>query len=158
MSARTGWLVGFTMMLGACRGEARQEREARGDADLARLVDSLRAPVEKAAGLRFTSPPRSGMRSREQVRDYLISKLDEELPPKRLNGLETAYRLFGLLPDTLQLRPLLLDLYTEQVAGFYDPDDSIVRVRGRDGRDGLGPLWEVVLAHEVGRASCRERV
>jgi hypothetical protein len=133
------------MVLGACRGEARQGREAHGDDVLARLVDSLRAPVEQAAGLRFTSPPRSAMRSREQVRDYLIAKLDEELPPKRLSGLETAYRLFGLLPDTLQLRPLLLDLYTEQVAGFYDPDSAtLFGVEGAD-RTQL----RLVLAHEL---------
>jgi hypothetical protein len=142
---RTRRLVGIAMMLGACRGEARQERQAHGDDDLARLVDSLRAPVEQAVGLRFTSPPRSAMRSREQVRDYLISKLDEELPPKRLNGLEGAYRLFGLLPDTLQLRPLLLDLYTEQVAGFYDPDSAMLF--GVEGAD-LTQL-RLVLAHEL---------
>ena len=35
------------------------------------------------------------------MRAYLIAKLDEELPPARMRGLETAYRLFGLLPDTL---------------------------------------------------------
>jgi hypothetical protein len=139
------WLVGLAMLLGACRGEARQEREARGDADLARLVDSLRAPVEQATGLRFTSPPRSAMRSREQVRAYLIAKLDEELPPKRLNGLQTAYRLFGLLPDTLQLRPLLLDLYTEQVAGFYDPDSAMLF--GVEGADRT--QLRLVLAHEL---------
>jgi hypothetical protein len=142
---RARWLVGAAMMLGACRGEARQERQARGDDDLARLVDSLRAPVERATGLRFTSPPRSAMRSREQVRAYLIAKLDEELPPERLKGLETAYRLFGLLPDTLQLRPLLLDLYTEQVAGFYDPDSAtLFGVEGAD-RTQL----RLVLAHEL---------
>ena len=145
MTRRSRWLVGFAMLFGACRGEARQEREARGDADLARLVDSLRAPVEQAAGLRFTSPPRSAMRSREQVRDYLITKLDEELPPKRLHGLETAYRLFGLLPDTLQLRPLLLDLYTEQVAGFYDPDSAMLF--GVEGADRT--QLRLVLAHEL---------
>ena len=138
-------LVCFAMMLGACRGEARQASDAHGDEILARLVDSLRAPVEQAVGLRFTSPPRSAMRSREQVRDYLIAKLDEELPPKRLSGLETAYRLFGLLPDTLHLRPLLLDLYTEQVAGFYDPDSAtLFGVEGADRAQ-----LRLVLAHEM---------
>jgi hypothetical protein len=128
----------------ACRGEARQT-QARGEQDLARLVDSLRGPVEQAAGLRFTTPPRSAMRSRDQVRAYLIRKLDQELPPKRLQGLETTYRLFGLLPDTLQLRPLLIDLYTEQVAGFYDPDSAtLFGVEGAD-RTQL----RLVLAHEL---------
>ena len=144
MKRAVGLLVACALTLPACRGEARQT-QARSEQDLARLVDSLRGPVEKATGLRFTSPPRSAMRSREQVRTYLIAKLDEELPPKRLHGLETAYRLFGLLPDTLQLRPLLIDLYTEQVAGFYDPDSAtLFGVEGAD-RTQLS----LVLAHEL---------
>jgi hypothetical protein len=138
-------LVALAIMMSACRGEARQERQVRAEADLARLVDSLRAPVERATGLRFTSPPRSAMRSRDQVRNYLILKLDEELPPERLNGLETAYRLFGLLPDTLQLRPLLLELYSEQVAGFYDPDSAMLF--GVEGADRT--QLRLVLAHEL---------
>ena len=105
---RCGLFV-IALFAAACRGEARQT--SANDATLARMVDSLRAPVERAVGLVFTSPPRSAMRTKEQVRGYLIRKLDEELPPARLRGLETTYRLFGLLPDTLHLRPLLLDLY-----------------------------------------------
>ncbi len=129
------------LSLVACRGEARQ---ADSDA-FARLVDSLRTPVERAAGLNFKTPPRSAMRSREQVRAYLIGKLDEELTPARLRGLQTAYRLFGLLPDTVELRSLLLDLYTEQVAGYYDPDSAMLfGVQGTD-RDQL----KLVLAHEM---------
>jgi hypothetical protein len=133
------------LLAGACRGEARPDPQARGQEDLARLVDSLLGPVEQATGLRFTAPPRSAMRSREQVRAYLIRKLDEELPPKRLHGLQTTYRMFGLLPDSVELRPLLLDLYTEQVAGFYDPDSAtLFGVEGAD-RTQL----RLVLAHEL---------
>jgi hypothetical protein len=139
------WLLVLAALAGACRGEAPEAPQARGNDALARLVDSLRVPVEQATGLRFTSPPRSAMRSKEQVRKYLIAKLDEELPPQRLQGLETAYRLFGLLPDTLQLRPLLLDLYTEQVAGFYDPDSAMLF--GVEGADRT--QLRLVLAHEM---------
>jgi hypothetical protein len=109
------------------------------------LVDSLRGPVERATGLKFKSPPRSALRSRDQVRAYLIRKLDEELPSPRMKGLEAAYRLFGLLPDTLKLRSLLLDLYTEQVAGFYDPDSAtLFGVAGADPAQ-----LRLVLAHEM---------
>ena len=145
MIRRGRGLVLLALVLGACRGVAHPARGAHGDADLARLVDSLRGPVERATGLRFISPPRSAMRSREQVRAYLISKLDEELPPERLHGLETTYRLFGLLPDTLQLRPLLLDLYSEQVAGFYDPDSAMLF--GVEGADRT--QLRLVLTHEL---------
>ena len=62
-----------------------------------------------------------------------------------MRGLETAYRLFGLLPDTLELRALLLDLYTEQVAGYYDPDSAtLFGVAGADRAQ-----LRLVLAHEM---------
>ena len=126
----------------ACRGQA--PGDPRPDA-LSRLVDSLKAPVERATGLEFKTSPKSALRSRKQVRDYLIRKLDEELPPAKLQGLETAYRLFGLLPDTLTLRSLLLDLYTEQVAGYYDPDSAtLFGVQGADPSQ-----LRLVLAHEM---------
>jgi hypothetical protein len=134
------WLV--LVSAAGCRGQSRGATE---DAVLAALVDSLRAPVERAAGLTFRTPPRSALRSREQVRAFLIAKLNEELPPARLKGLETAYRLFGLLPDTLSLHALLLDLYAEQVAGYYDPDSAtLFGVAGAD-RSQL----RLVLAHEM---------
>jgi hypothetical protein len=130
------------LLLCACRGEA---QNSANEAALARLVDSLRGPVERATGLKFTRTPRSAMRTRDQVRQYLIRKLDQELPPARLRGLEQAYRLFGLLPDTLQLRSLLVDLYTEQVAGYYDPDSAtLFGVSGAE----RGQL-RLVLAHEL---------
>ncbi len=95
--------------------------------------------------MRYKTPPRSAMRSREQVRAYLVSKLDEELTPARRHGLESGYRLFGLLPDTIELRSLLLDIYTEQVAGYYDPDSAtFFGVAGAD-RSQL----RLVLAHEM---------
>jgi hypothetical protein len=130
------------VLLASCRGQKRHTVE---DATLARLVDSLRLPVERAAGLRFKTPPRSALRTREQVRTYLLAKLDEELPPARMRGMETAYRLFGMLPDTLSLRALLLELYTEQVAGYYDPDSTtLFGVAGADRSE-----LRLVLAHEM---------
>src|SRR5438128_218821 len=63
-------------------------------------------------------------RSRTQVRDYVIHKFDNDLPPAELAGAQAAYRLFGLIPDTLDLRRTMVDLLTEQIAGYYDPDSN----------------------------------
>lgn len=125
-----------------CRGEA--PKAQRSDS-LAALVDSLRPAVERVVGLRFRAPTRSAMRTREEVRAYLVHQLDAELPPAKLRGLQAAYRLFGFVPDSLDLRRLLLDLYTEQVAGYYDPDSTILF-----GVVGADPLQlRVVVAHEM---------
>jgi hypothetical protein len=89
------WLMALAAMAAGCRGEDPRAPQTRGDLALARLVDSLRAPVEQATGLRFTEPPRSAMRSREQVRAYLIAKLPAVLP-HRSSACQVAGRIYLL--------------------------------------------------------------
>jgi hypothetical protein len=143
--------VALLLTMVACRGEPPSKSHT---ANLGQLVDSLRPRVERATGLRFKAAPRSALRTPSQVRAYLLSKLEEELPSAKLEGMETAYRLFGLLPDTLDLRPLLLELYTEQVAGYYDPDSATLF-----GVVGADPTQlRVVIAHELVHALQGERM
>lgn len=135
---------GALLLLGlaACRG---RPVDTSANGDLTRLVDSLRPAVERAAGLRFKRLPRAEIRTREQVRTYVLHQLEEALPSDKVQGLQTAYRLLGLMPDTLELRRLMLDLFTEQIAGYYEPDSTtLFAVAGAD------PLQlRVVLAHEL---------
>ncbi|HEU4699666.1 MAG TPA: hypothetical protein VFS40_10825, partial [Gemmatimonadales bacterium] len=139
----TRLFVGLALLLSlACRGE---RVDAQRPQTIEHLVDSLRPAVERATGLTFREPVRSAVRSKAEVRAYLAAKLDEELPPARAKGLEAAYRLFGMIPDTLALRPLLLDLLTEQVVGYYDPDSlTLFGVAGTDPQQ-----LKLVLAHEM---------
>jgi hypothetical protein len=140
------WLPTIGLALAACRGDAPgTTRAASDDAALAQLVDGLRPAVERELGVPFRRPPRSALRTRAQVREYLVRKLREDMPPARLAGIEAAYRLFGLLPDTLRLEPILLELYTEQVAGYYDPEsDTLFGLEGADPQQ-----QKLVLAHEM---------
>jgi len=125
-----------------CRGTP----PARGQApDLSRLVDSMRPVVERASGLRFKGPTRSAMKTKDEVRTFLLGKLEQDFPPARQEGVEAVYRLLGLIPDSLDLKQLLLDLYTEQVAGYYDPESATLY-----GVVGAEPTaLRFVLAHEL---------
>lgn len=105
----------------ACRERAKVMQH---EASVRDLVRQLRAQAESVTGLRFKRDVAVLQRSRAQVRDYIIHKFDEDLPPGDLAGAEAAYKLFGLIPDSLDLRALMVDLLTEQVAGYYDPDSS----------------------------------
>lgn len=130
-------------LLVGCRGTPPSAQVS--EATITRLVDSLTPAVERAVGLPFKMPPRSALVSRDEVRAYLLAKVAEEFPAERLEGMETAYRLLGLLPDTLDLKRLLLDLYAEQVAGYYDPETELLyAVRGAD-RTQL----RLIMAHEL---------
>ena len=109
----------------ACRERA---QAVQGEAELKDMVHRMMPAVAQTTGLRFKSEPVVLRRSREQVRDYLIHKFDEDLPPAELNGLQSALRLFGLIPDSLELRPTMIDVLTEQVAGYYDPDSNALYI------------------------------
>lgn len=126
--------------LTGCRGEAPQRRD-----DLASLVDSLKPSVERATGIPFRSPLKAATRTREQLRAYLMERVDEDFTPERLRGTELSYRLLGLLPDTLELEDFLVELLTEQVAGFYDPRTSTLY--GMEGMD--RSALSLILAHEM---------
>lgn len=136
------------VLLAACRGDAPAAAQQLDQAELEALVDTLMPKVEDAAGLRFTSRPAVAVRSKEQVRTFLLAKLAKELPPARVEGLVAAYRLLGLLPDSLDLSTLFVDLYTEQIAGFYEPDSSMLYAVG--GTDRLQLTG--IIAHELTHA------
>ncbi|MGD2135661.1 MAG: hypothetical protein PVF27_05850 [Gemmatimonadales bacterium] len=141
MLMRLPILAAATAALLACgeRGEAQTDEQA------VELAQELAPRVERAVGLPFKREPRIAVRSREQVRRYMMWKLADEWPDDELRGMTTAYRLFGLLPDTLEMRRLLLALYTEQVVGFYEPDSTTLYVV--DGSDPF--MLRMTMAHEL---------
>ena len=135
-AALLGLLLGTALPAAA---RAQNERTAQ------QIAQEVIPAVERAVGLKFRKPPDIEVRSHEQVREYLRGKLAQELPPGELAAVERAYRAFGLVPDSLDLKRLMLNLYNEQVAGYYDPDSgALFVVRGTD------PLvLRLVMAHEL---------
>jgi hypothetical protein len=134
-------LLALSLSASACRGQQ------AGDVDpaLRAAVDSLMPRLEQISGLKKLKPITMHQQTREQLREYVQQRLREEMPPEELNGLRAAYAALGLVPDTLDLEQLMLDLYTEQVAGYYDPTtDAFYMVEGTP-QDLLRPT----LAHEL---------
>jgi len=128
-------------------GSGCQERATRvqSEAALRRTVEQMVPAVERATGLKFKRHPAVLRRNRSQVRDYVVHKFDEELPPAELAGAQAAYRLFGLIPDTLDLRRVLVNLLTEQIAGYYDPDSNALFVPSD-----IDPFQlRIVVSHEL---------
>jgi hypothetical protein len=107
--------------------------------------------IERAVGLKFKSAPKLETRTRDEVRGFLEKKFDEDTPALDLAGAERAYKLFGLLPDTLDLRKYMLSLLTEQVIGYYDPTTKVLYVvsggtpQGAPAPDVIG----ITITHEL---------
>lgn len=113
--------------------------------EVQRLAGEVIPRVERSVGISFRTPPTFAVRSRDQVRQYVVARLDEEYPPAAMQSIAVAYRLFGVIPDTLDLRELLLAVLAEQVVGYFDPDSATLYVV-----DGTDPVQvRLVLAHEL---------
>ncbi|HUP89096.1 MAG TPA: hypothetical protein VM100_07100 [Longimicrobiales bacterium] len=137
-------VIALCLIATACRGQAPQ-RQSKVDPALTALVDTLLPKLEVLSGLKKLKPVALAEQSREDLRKYIESRLNEEMPPKELEGIRQTYVALGLIPDTLNMRAMLLDLYQEQVAGYYDPKtDKFYLIQGTP-----IALLRPVLAHEL---------
>jgi hypothetical protein len=101
--------------------------------------------IEKATGLAFKTPPRVESQPRDSVRLFLERRFREELPESELSGMERSYKAFGLIPASMNLTKFMLDLLTEQVAGYYDPKaKTLYVVEGGD-----DAVTGITISHEL---------
>ncbi len=139
--ALAGAALALALASTACRGQD----QAADTAQVRAVVDSLLPRLQVLAGLSAERPIRIGYRTRAEVRGYILRQLDRDLPPPVLTGIQETYAALGLIPDTMNLRRLLVDVYTEQVGGYYDPQTkTFYTVEGTP----PGQL-RTVLAHEL---------
>ncbi|MEK7239512.1 MAG: hypothetical protein AAB224_02925, partial [Gemmatimonadota bacterium] len=132
------------VVLPACR----KAQTVEYDGPYGELVRKYVPQIEKAVGLKFLRPPKVERRSPDEVREFLEREFNENIPPLELEGATRAYKLLGLLPDSMDLRKFMLRLLGEQVIGYYDPGTKVLYVVS-DTSSGRAALVEVTLAHEL---------
>lgn len=101
--------------------------------------------IEASSGLKFKSMPTLELRDRDQVREFLERQFAEQMSPLEISGIAQAYKRMGMIPDSLDLRAFLLDLLTEQVAGYYDPATKVLYVV----EGGKPEITNVTISHEL---------
>jgi hypothetical protein len=140
MTVHRTTLVAATLLAAACaRGKD------VGSGPYAREVAEAIPRIEQATGLKFKTPPKVEVRTRDQVREFLLKQLDEANPAAQLAGEEKAYKLLRLIPDTMNLRAFFVRVLTEQVVGYYDPKAKALYVV--DGAD--EQVVGITITHEL---------
>jgi hypothetical protein len=119
------------------------------DAELAALASEMLPGLAERSGLTLRTPVRLERRSRAELERYLRAKLDEELPEDRARHLTRVYATLGLMDPEVELRDLLISVYQEQVAGFYDPDSTALFVMDDQSAEALEPILLHELVHAV---------
>ena len=116
--------------------------------ELFRSVDEILSFVSTDTKLPIEHSVKRKLISRDEVNRYLKTKFDEDEGTKRMERSEIVLKKFGLLDRDFQLRPFLVSLLTEQIAGFYDNKTKTVNLLDWIQPDEQKP----VLAHELTHA------
>jgi hypothetical protein len=119
-------------------------REAQ---ELFHSVDEILAFDSKQTGLPIKKEVKRRLTSRDEVEGYLTKHMKDE-DVKRLQRSELVLKKFGLLPRDFDLEKLLVALYREQVAGYYDPKTKTVNLLDWVPMEEQEP----VMAHELTHA------
>ncbi|MFQ5947751.1 MAG: hypothetical protein ACE5KX_02680 [Acidimicrobiia bacterium] len=109
-------------------------------------LDELVSVAEEVRGLRFVEPPTITGVSDEELARRVREDLEEELDPEELQIDEALYELLGMVSPEFDLRQTYLDLYEEQVAGFYDGDTGELVVPASQE---ITPLGRSIIIHEL---------
>src|SRR5436189_6433337 len=99
-------VVAAIAILASCRGPA------PGFGPYADKVAAYAPMIEKALGRKFKSVPKLEVRTKDQVREFLLKHLEDSVPQRELAGQTATFRVLGLIPDTLDLKKFFVPLLT----------------------------------------------
>ncbi len=87
-------------------------------------ADEVMAEMSKLVSLPILSPLKKSIRSREEIRAYLLQKMKEDKDADKRYADQKTMEKFGLLPKDYPLDQVMVKVLTEQIAGLYDPDSQ----------------------------------
>ena len=85
------------------------------------MADEVLHEMSAITGWELKSPLKKTIRSREEIRAYLLREMDEDKDAKERYASKRSAEAFGLIPRGFDLDHFMVDLLTEQIAGLYDP-------------------------------------
>ncbi len=122
--------------------------------ELLASVDEVMGFAAKDTALAGVPHVKRQLVTRAEVAKYLMQSFDEDESSKRLQRSEIVLKKFGLLNRDFNLRPFLLSLLTEQIAGYYDDKTKTVNLL-----NWIEPRQQrPVLAHELTHAIQDQKV
>lgn len=108
-------------------------------------LEALIVTAQEIRELAFLSPPVITVVTDAELEQRVRSSIEEETEDFPAD--ESLYKLLGLLAPEADLEQILLDLYGEQVAGFYDGETGEIVVPAHE--EGFSILQQATMIHEL---------
>jgi hypothetical protein len=91
--------------------------------EFAAAAEEVLEQMSEITGLKLLTPLKKTLRSREEIRAYVVRQLNEDKNPAERHAGQRSAEAFGLIPKGFDLDSFMVDLLTEQIAGLYDPKE-----------------------------------
>jgi hypothetical protein len=110
-------------------------------------TDAVAKEVSKLRGLPVKRPIPNEVVDKDELRKRLLAMANEDKTKTETAAEGLALARWGMIPRAANYEQLLIDLLTEQIAGYYDPETKKLTISKSAGDDAQ---WaELVLAHEI---------
>lgn len=110
-------------------------------------VEKVLAQTKEVRGLDAGNDVKVGFLSTDELRQKMMEDFAQENPDEDLRDAQDIMVMLGYIPEGLDLKQLYIDLYTEQVAGFYDPEDDSLYLISED--QSMNLMDRYILSHEL---------
>ena len=96
------------------------------ESQLLKAMEELVGTTARVRGLEPKGPIQKGIKSREEITGYMNRKISEDYQTERIKLEEKMLKKTGLLPEKIDYQEAMINLLTEQVQGFYDPEERLL--------------------------------
>lgn len=147
-SERVSWSTAIVATIAVTLGSAHADIDPL--AALLARTDSIAKQVAKQRGLPLKKKIEQEVVDRDELRARLMKLAAEQKTQTETRAEGLALARWGMIPLDTDYLQLMVDLLTDQIAGYYDPDTKKLTISKSAGDD---PDWaEMVLAHELDHA------
>jgi hypothetical protein len=124
------------------------KESSKEDAEKALLsqVDSFKKDVSRIRGKEFLDDFKVGVKSKDELRKYILGKTEDPAFTKEIKQSTKLLVKLGLITPEFDLKKVMVEFLTEQVAGFYDPEKKELYLM-----EGTlaSPMGSIAVAHEI---------
>jgi hypothetical protein len=114
------------------------------------LMDTIQEQVSALRNLEPKRPVERTVMTADELREYVTREFELDYPQAEADADQVTLGAFGLIDPDLNLHDFYVDLYSEQIAGFYDSQEEQLFVISDLAE--FGPLEKTTFAHEYEHA------
>ena len=95
---------------------------------LVRRSQEVAKAISAARGLPVLAPVRADLLTRSDLVDLVRLRMNQETPPEEIRAEGVLLERLGVIDSASEYEQQLYDMFEQQIAGLYDPDDKTLYV------------------------------